>query len=169
MRAMLRLYSLLFIFLGLVACVAAQAQAPSSNSTSSAKEQKVSHATGTFEVKLSPQQSDPPIGRMSIEKQWQGGLVGTSKGEMLASGSGAAGSSGGYVALEQFSGTLNGRKGSFILQHSATMTRGTPQLTIKVVPDSGTDELVGLTGQLKIAIAEVKHSYKFRYTLPEAK
>jgi hypothetical protein len=157
------------ICLALVACIAAQAQTPSSNSKPSAKEQKVSHATGSFEVKLSPQQSDPPIGRMAIEKQWQGGLVGTSKGEMLASGSGSAGSSGGYVALEQFTGTLNGRKGTFILQHSATMTRGTPQLTIKVVPDSGTDELVGLTGQLKIAIAEGKHSYKFRYTLPEAK
>ena len=160
----------LFVCLGLVASMVAQAHAPSSNATSPAKEQKVAHATGTFEVKLTPQISDPPIGKMSIEKQWHGGLEGTSKGEMLAAGSGAKGSSGGYVALEQFTGTLHGRKGSFVLQHSATMTRGAPQLSITVVPDSGTDQLVGLSGKLDIMIApDGKHSYDFEYTLPEGK
>jgi len=137
---------------------------------SATTEAVVHHATGTFEVKLWPQASaDLPqgvIGRMSIEKTFHGGIEGTSKGEMLTAGSGAKGSSGGYVALEQFTGTLNGRKGSFVLQHSGTMTRGTPQLLIAVVPDSGTDELVGLTGKLTITIADGKHSYDFEYTLP---
>lgn len=129
----------------------------------------MAQATGTFDVKLNPQPSDPPIGRMTIEKQWHGGLEGTSRGEMLAAGSGAKGSSGGYVALEQFTGTLNGRKGSFVLQHTATMTRGTPQLLITVVPDSATDELTGLSGKLNITIADGKHSYEFEYSLLEGK
>jgi hypothetical protein len=127
----------------------------------------VHHATGTFDVKLTPQPSDPPLGRMSLEKQFHGGLEGTSKGEMLATGSGEKGSSGGYVALEQFTGTLDGRKGTFILQHSGTLDRGAQRLTITVVPGSGTGELAGLTGQLAITIANGKHSYDFEYTLPQ--
>ena len=166
---MRQLCAILFVCLGLVICTPAQAQAPSSNATSPAKEQKVAHATGTFEVKLTPQISEPPIGKMAIEKQWHGGLEGTSKGEMLAAGSGAKGSSGGYVAMEQFTGTVNGRRGSFVLQHSATMTKGAPQLLITVVPDSATDQLVGLSGKLDITIADRKHSYEFEYTLPEGK
>jgi hypothetical protein len=132
------------------------------------EEQEVQHATGTFDVKLTPQMSEPPLGRMSIEKQFHGGLDGTSKGEMLSAGTGAKGSSGGYVAMEQFSGTLDGRKGTFVLQHSGTMTAGTPLLKITVVPDSGTGELRGLTGTFKLTIAAGKHSYDFEYTLPEA-
>lgn len=127
------------------------------------------HATGTFEVKLTPQTSDPPVGRITFDKQFHGGLDGTSKGEMLATGSGEKGSSGGYVALEQFTGTLDGRKGSFILQHSGTLDRGAQHLAITVVPDSGTGELVGLTGQFSITIANGKHSYDFEYTLPQQK
>ncbi len=130
----------------------------------------MAHATGTFDVKLTPQISDPPIGRMSIEKQWHGALEGTSKGEMLTAGSGAQGSSGAYVAVEQFTGTLNGRKGTFIFQHNGTMTRGTPHLVISVVPDSGTEQLVGLNiSQFNLVIQDGKHSYDFEYTLPEAK
>jgi hypothetical protein len=125
------------------------------------------HATGTFEVKLAPQTSNPPLGRMSIDKQYHGGLEGASKGEMLATGSGEKGSSGGYVALEQFTGTLDGRKGTFILQHSGTLDRGAQHLSITVVPDSGTGELAGLTGQLSITIADGKHSYDFEYSLPQ--
>jgi hypothetical protein len=132
------------------------------------EEQQVQHATGTFDVKLAPQMSEPPLGRMSIEKQFHGGLEGTSKGEMLSAGTGAKGSSGGYVAMEQFSGTLDGRKGTFVLQHSGTMTAGTPQLKITVVPDSGTGELVGLGGTFNLTIADGKHSYDFEYSLPEA-
>ena len=128
------------------------------------------HATGTFEVKLAPQDDksdDKSLGRLTVEKQWHGDLEGTSKGQMLTGGDVAKGSAG-YVAIEKFSGSLNGRKGTFILQHSATMTRGEGQLTITVVPDSGTDQLEGLTGKLTIKIADGKHSYDFEYTLPPA-
>jgi hypothetical protein len=130
------------------------------------------HASGTFEVKLSPQ---PPaegaenstLGRMTIDKQFHGDLEAVSKGQMLTVGTAVKGSAG-YVAIEQVTGALDGRSGSFALQHTGTMTRGVPQLTITVVPDSGTGELVGLAGTLTINIDGGKHSYAFEYTLDEA-
>jgi hypothetical protein len=125
------------------------------------------HATGTFEVKLNPQDDksdDKSLGRMTIDKQWHGDLEGTSKGQMLTGGDVTKGSAG-YVAIEKVSGTLSGRKGTFILQHSATMTRGEGQLTITVVPDSGTDQLEGLTGKLTIKIEGGKHSYDLGYAI----
>ena len=126
---------------------------------------------GTFEVKLTPQKPDNKeaesanIGRMSIDKQFHGDLEATSKGEMLAAGTDVKGSAG-YVAIERVTGTLHGRSGSFILQHSGTMTRGEPQLSVTVVPDSGTRDLAGLAGALTIRIAEKQHFYEFDYTLP---
>ena len=128
-----------------------------------------SHASGTFDVKLTPMtgEDDTGLGKMSIDKQFHGDLEGTSKGFMLASSATIVKGSGGYVAMERVTGTLKGRAGSFILQHSGTMTRGTPQLSITVVPDSGTGQLEGLTGTLTIKISEGKHSYEFEYTLPE--
>ncbi len=131
-----------------------------------------SRATGTFEVKLAPLATyenveASPLGRMSIDKQFQGDLAGTSKGEMLTGMSSVKGSAG-YVAMERVNGTLHGRRGSFVLQHSATMTRGTPQLSITVVPDSGTDELVGISGNMQIIIEGSKHSYVFEYTIAGA-
>jgi hypothetical protein len=136
-----------------------------------AKEKTVmSHASGTFEVKLAPQTSeagaDATVGRMSIDKQFHGDLEGTSKGQML-SAMGAVKGSAGYVAMERITGTLQGRTGSFVLQHSGTMTRGVPQLSVTVVPDSGTGQLTGLAGTMTIKINEGKHSYEFEYTLPE--
>jgi len=131
----------------------------------------MNHATGTFEVKLNPQDDksdDKSLGRMTIDKQWHGDLEGTSKGQMLTGGDVTKGSAG-YVAIEKFTGMLNGRKGTFILQHSATMTRGEGQLTINVVPDSGTDQLAGLTGKLMIKIEGGKHSYDFEYKLAQSK
>ena len=128
------------------------------------------HAKGTFEVKLTPQKPDNKdaeaanIGRMSADKQYHGDLEGTGKGEMLAAGTEVKGSAG-YVAMERVTGTLHGRSGSFVLQHSGTMTRGTPELTVTVVPDSGTGQLVGLAGKMNIIIAGGKHSYEFEYTL----
>ncbi|MGE5110299.1 MAG: DUF3224 domain-containing protein [Acidobacteriaceae bacterium] len=126
-------------------------------------------ATGSFDVKVIPQKPDSDVAeaagltRMTIDKQFHGDLEATSKGEMLASRPDAKGS-GGYVALERVTGTLNGRRGSFVLQHSATMTRGVPNLSITVVPDSGTDELTGLSGKLNIIIgADGKHEYEFEY------
>jgi hypothetical protein len=126
---------------------------------------------GTFEVELKPQPSyvndtEAAVGRMSIDKQFHGDLEGTSKGEMLAVGTGVEGSAG-YVAMEQVSGTLHSRTGTFALQHSATMDRGAQQLSITVVPDSGTGQLVGLAGHMAILIDDGKHSYNFEYTLPE--
>ncbi|MBT2117653.1 DUF3224 domain-containing protein [Dyella sp. LX-66] len=129
------------------------------------------HAQGSFEVKLAPQPAAPGIeaaalGRQTIDKQFHGDLQGSSLGEMLAvmdknTGSGA------YVALERVTGTLDGRQGSFVLMHSATMTRGAPALSVTVVPDSGSGELQGLSGTLAIHIdAKGAHSYTFDYSLP---
>ena len=128
------------------------------------------HASGTFDVRLKPQATDDKaddatLGRMSIDKQFHGDIEGTSKGQMLTAGTAVKGSAG-YVAIERVSGTLRGRSGSFVLQHSGTMTRGAPQLSITVVPDSGTGQLVGLTGKMAINIADGKHSYDFEYALP---
>jgi hypothetical protein len=103
---------------------------------------------------------------MAIAKQFRGDLEATSTGEMLTAGTNTKGSAG-YVAIERVSGTLHGRKGTFILQHSGTMTRGAPQLTITVVPDSGTGELEGLAGTMAIKVAGGAHSYEFDYTLTE--
>ncbi len=126
-------------------------------------------AKGDFEVKLAPQPADAyadgkTLGRMTLDKQFQGDLQATSKGQMLTGMSAVKGSAG-YVAMEQVSGSLGGRRGSFILQHSGTMTRGQASLVLTVVPDSGTDALAGLTGQMKIDIVEGKHFYQFEYAL----
>jgi hypothetical protein len=130
-------------------------------------------ATGPFEVKLTPQSTDEQaggstLGRMSIDKQFHGDLEASSHGEMLTAGAGVQGSAG-YVAIERVSGTLQGRSGTFVLQHSGTMTRGAPQLTITVVPDSGTGQLAGLAGKMDIKIIDGKHSYDFEYTLGETR
>ena len=124
-------------------------------------------ATGTFEVKLTPQDDGPdaPVGRMSLDKQFHGDLAGTSKGQMLMSSSPSVNGSAGYVAIEKVTATLHGRHGTFYLQHSGTMTRGVGELTITVIPDSGTDELAGLQGKMTIIIADGKHSYEFEYEL----
>jgi uncharacterized protein DUF3224 len=126
------------------------------------------HASGTFEVKLNPQVDDkvgdPTVVRMSSDKQLHGDLEGTSKGQMLAVRTDVKDSAG-YVAMERVTGALQGRSGTFALQHSGTMTRGTPQLTITVVPDSGTGQLVGIAGKMTINIVDGKHSYEFVYTL----
>ena len=129
-------------------------------------------ASGTFEVKLDPQApddkvGDPTVGRLSIDKQFHGDLEATSKGQMLAVGTDVEGSAG-YVAMERVTGTLQGHRGAFALQHSGTMTRGAPQLTITVVPDSGAGQLVGLAGKMTVHIVDGKHFYDFEYTLAEA-
>ncbi len=124
-------------------------------------------ASGAFEVKMSPQEADMSVGRMTIDKQFKGDLVGESKGQMLMASSDSVKNSAGYVAIERVTGTLNGRRGSFYLQHNGVMTRGVGELTITVIPDSGTDQLVGLRGKMNIIIAEGKHSYEFEYTLAE--
>ena len=120
------------------------------------------HAKGAFDVKVTPQKPDnkeaetSKLGRMSIDKQFHGDLEATSTGEMLAAMTEVKGSAG-YVAMERVNGTLQGKSGTFVLQHFATMTRGVPQLNVTVVPDSGTDGLVGLAGTMTIKIEEGKH------------
>jgi len=120
-------------------------------------------------VKLAPQAAedgDAGLGRMSIDKQFHGDLEGTSRGFMLSSAATIVKGSGGYVAMERVTGKLKDRSGSFVLQHSGTMTRGVAQLSVTVVPDSGTDQLAGLAGIMTIKIDAGKHSYEFEYTLP---
>ena len=128
-----------------------------------------STAHGTFDVKLAPQPADPyadgaALGRMTLDKEFHGPLEATSKGQMLTGMSSVKGSAG-YVAIERVTGRLDGRRGSFILQHSGTMSRGAASLVISVVPDSGTDELAGLSGTMSIAVVEGQHTYDFTYTL----
>src|ERR1700676_5450215 len=127
------------------------------------------HANGTFDVKVNVQKADnkeeesAKIGRMSLDKKFHGDLEATSAGEMLSMGTEVKGSAG-YVAMERGNGTLYGRMGTFALQHSGTMTRGEPQLSVTVVPDSGTGQLAGIAGKMTIKLADGKYFYEFEYT-----
>jgi Protein of unknown function (DUF3224) len=162
------------VALGLCLCFgyAASTQTQSPASTGTNKESKVNgHASGSFEIKMAPQpiteeEAKTISVRMTSDKQFHGDLEGASTGEMLGVYT-AVKDSAGYVALERVSGKLKGRTGTFILQHSSTMARGTQQQSIIVVPDSGTDQLVGLAGTMVIKITGGKHFYEFDYTLPE--
>ena len=130
------------------------------------------HASGPFDVKSIPQAADDaaggPFGRLFLDKHFHGDLEATSKGQMLGARTSVEGSAG-YVALELVSGNLKGRHGSFMLQHSGTMTKGISTMTVSVVPDSGTEQLTGLAGTMTIIIARDKHSYEFTYTLDGAR
>jgi Protein of unknown function (DUF3224) len=129
-------------------------------------------AKGPFTVKLNPLDSyahsvDSKLSRMSIDKEFDGDLKASSKGDMLSAGTTTKGSAG-YVAIELVSGKLHGKEGAFVLQHNATMNRGEPSLAITVVPDSGTEQLTGISGTMSIQIAGGNHSYEFNYSLPGA-
>ena len=140
------------------------------NSAPTSKEASMIHAVGPFDVKVTPQDDksdDPLIGRMALDKQYHGDLDGTGKGQMLTAGTSVKGS-GAYVAIEKFTGTLKGHSGTFVLQHLGTMTQNVPQLSVSIVPDSGTGELKGIAGKMTINIAPGgKHSYDLEYSLPE--
>lgn len=128
------------------------------------------HANGPFDVKLTPAPADEGIKevgihRLTLDKQFHGDLQATSKGQMMYADTSVE-TSGGYVAMERVTGSLHGRTGTFALQHSGTMTRGAQQLTLTVVPDSGTGQLEGLSGSMRIVITEGKHFYEFDYALP---
>jgi hypothetical protein len=128
-------------------------------------------ASGTFEVKITPQAQQEKaengsFGRMLLDKQFHGDIEAVGKGEMMVAGTEVKDSAG-YVALERVAGKLNGRSGAFILQHSGIMTRGVGQLSVAVVPDSGTGQLTGIAGTMAIKIVDGKHLYDFDYTLPE--
>lgn len=127
-------------------------------------------AKGSFTVEMKPQSEANAaeggnLGRMSLEKRFEGDLVGTSMGEMLTALTPVKGSAG-YVAIERVTGTLRERTGTFVFQHSGTMKRGAQQLSITVVPDSGTGELSGISGTFKLNIVEGRHFYEFEYSLP---
>jgi hypothetical protein len=126
-------------------------------------------ATGSFDVKMIPQddKSTEGLSRILLDKQYHGDLEGAAQGQMLTNGVSSNGS-GVYVAVEKFTGSLNGRKGTFFLHHTGVMNRGTPQLTISVVPDSGTGQLAGIAGTMTIKIVDKKHSYDFEYTIAAA-
>ena len=128
-------------------------------------------AIGPFEVKMTSQpwsesSTDQTLSRFQLDKQFQGDLEASSHGQMLSAGTAEKGSAG-YVAIERVTGMLHGRKGSFVLMHTGVMNRGVPSLSIVVVPDSGTEELKGLTGSMDIIRGEGKHAYAFDYSLGE--
>jgi len=142
-----------------------------SRSTSVAKPEtaRTRQASGLFEVTLTPEglpdaSEGTTLGRMSIDKTFHGDLEATSKGAMLSVRTSIEGSAG-YVAIERVSGTLHGRNGGFVLQHSAMMSRGIPRLTMEIVPDSGSGELKGLSGTMTINIVDGKHFYELVYAL----
>lgn len=128
-------------------------------------------ANGSFTVEMKPQAEPNAVegvnlGRMSLDKRFEGDLAAIGKGEMLTALTPVEGSAG-YVAIERVTGTLHGRNGSFVFQHAGTMDRGAQQLSITVVPGSGTGTLVGIAGTFKLSIVEGKHFYEFEYSLPQ--
>jgi hypothetical protein len=134
------------------------------------EEENMKRASGSFDVSVTPLanadvSSDPLLGRFLLIKKFSGDLDASARGHMLSAGTATKGSAG-YVAIDHITGTLQGRKGSFVLQHSGSMKRGAPTLSVMVVPDSGTGELTGITGTLSINIVEGKHFYDFLYSIP---
>jgi hypothetical protein len=158
---------------GIVLCVALGVGASTlagRGSTPNQKGASMKHASGTFDVKIAPQKDegvgDPSIGRMGIDKVYHGDLEGTGLGQMLAGMAAEVKDSGAYVAIERVRGTLHGRRGSFAVWHRGVMTRGAQDLAITVVPDSGTEDLKGITGTMTIEIRDGKHFYGLDYTIP---
>lgn len=130
----------------------------------------MTRATGTFEVKLAPVGNDsvpegPNMGRLSLDKVFTGDFDGVGKGEMITAAGITVKESAAYSAVERLTGSLHGKKGSFALQHTGVMDKGKPSLLITVVPDSGTGELIGLTGKLEIIIEGKEHKYVFEYSI----
>jgi hypothetical protein len=117
------------------------------------------HATGTFDVNVAPLALDGPVeeatlARMSIVKEFHGDLEGTGSGQMLAVGTAVADSRA-YVAMERVEAVLAGRRGTFALMHRGLQVRGAPEMSVTIVPDSGTGELVGLEGTLEIRVEDI--------------
>ncbi|WP_375397590.1 DUF3224 domain-containing protein [uncultured Sphingomonas sp.] len=142
--------------------------------TAAYKEPTMHHATGTFAVKITPEAQAPapagglPTGRMGIAKTFSGGLTGTATGTMISAGAPTPGNAGAYVAVDQFTGTVDGRRGGFLLLHRGTMDKaGKGDLVIVISPDTGTDALTGIAGTLSIEIKDGVHHYDLAYTLPE--
>jgi hypothetical protein len=161
--------AVVLVLASLTSALPAHAQAPAAVSPATSKDSTMHHAKGTFDPKIEPAAADEKvkdagIARLTIDKQYHGDLDAHSVGVMLATGS--AKGSGGYVAIERVTGTLDGRSGSFALQHSGTMDNGSPTLIVTVIPGSGTGGMQGISGKMQIIIADGKHSYDFEYSLP---
>ena len=126
-------------------------------------------ARGSFDVNMEP---EPPflerdgvtLNRNVVRKQFSGDVVGASEAQMLAAFTGTPGSAG-YVAIEHFTGSVDGKSGSFVLQHSGMMDKGDARLTVTIVPDSGAGELAGISGTMTIDNDEGQHSYLLDYEL----
>lgn len=154
------------VFAALTALSSSSQTAPSKPTQSQEGAITMSHAKGTFEVKVTPAPADDTgVSRFRGDKQFNGDLNGHSVFVMLAAGNPATGSAG-YVAMENVTGTLAGRSGSFSLQQSGTMDKGALHLVVLVVPGTGTGELQGISGKMDIVIADGKHSYDLEYSLP---
>lgn len=157
---------------GLIAGLAQAAGAqPAAKEPGDKEKAMTQHAAGTFEVKVRPLAEDEKVpglkvARLAFDKQWKGDLEATSMGEMMATNAGDQ-ASGGYVAIERVTGRLKGRAGSFTVVHKGTMEGGAFDLLVDVVPGSGTGQLTGLSGRVRIAIADGKHSYEIDYALPD--
>lgn len=158
------------ILLGATCALQAQTKSPATNQPPK-ETTKMNHAHGTFDVTVTPQKADnqaaetAQLGRLSIDKKFSGELEGVSTGEMLSVGTEIEGS-GGYVAIERVKASLNGKTGTFVLQHLGTMTKTEAVMKITVLPDSGTGQLTGIAGTMTITIEKGKHAYDFAYTLP---
>lgn len=128
------------------------------------------NAKGTFDVEVVPQANDGGAGSLItgfvLDKEFHGDLKAVSKGRMLAAGTEIEGS-GAYTAFEQVTGSLDGKTGTFILQHVGSMRKGEYVMNVTVIPDSGTGELAGIVGTMKIIIEDGKHSYEFTYSFEE--
>jgi hypothetical protein len=147
--------------------IAAAAAAAAASANADTEKQPMDHEIhGEFDVKMTPSEgAGGAVGHMTLDKTYHGALSATAKGEMLAHRSSTDGSAV-YVAIEEVTGMLEGKSGSFVLHHRGVMTRGERSLSVEVAPDSGTGELAGLTGQMSIDIKDGKHFYGFRYKLP---
>ena len=129
------------------------------------------HAAGTFSISMTPagtpqRSGRTALGRTSLEKVYAGDLVATGSGEMLSAVTDTKGAAG-YVAIEAITGVLQGRTGSFVVQHTGTMADGKQELSIVIVPHSGTGQLEGISGTLTIRIADGQHFYELSYSLPQ--
>jgi hypothetical protein len=156
--------AVLCLFCGVLALTAAFAQ----QATPLKETHPMHHAHGTFTVKMGAPTAGPAEGlsRFTMTKEIHGGIEGTSQGEMISGGDYKLGAAG-YVAIEFVSGTLEGKSGSFALQHTATMKGPALNMDILVTPGSGTGELKGIDGKFTITIKDGQHFYDLDYTLPE--
>jgi hypothetical protein len=157
---------------GLVLAACCLSVAPAGAAASAEGDHRMyAHATGSFSITMTPATAPQragrtTLGRVLLEKIYAGDLVATANGEMLSGVTDTRGAAG-YVAMEAITGVLQGKEGSFVAQHAGTMADGKQQLSIVIVPHSGTGQLTGISGTLAIRIENGQHFYDIDYSLPE--